>query len=230
MGIILGRTREEWMTNEELKERVKIWFSFYPINDDRDALEEVMGILSTAGEQSPDSEQQTDMGKWLYRFYYAWKQYSDNPLDKEAEESYQEICKRLERTMPQDSVGVVDEEIKQIIESTLEAIRLTGIYSIYGVRTKLQRIKQLLQQPKINVPIDEDTILKIFEIYEEPELLGWKIGKVQELLKQWGKSSEEVDVENLAEKLVSLSHSIIEQSGDTQKFLKAKRWIEDNLQ
>ena len=56
MGIILGRTREEWMTNEELKERVKIWFSFYPINDDRDALEEVMGILSTAGEQSPDSD------------------------------------------------------------------------------------------------------------------------------------------------------------------------------
>ena len=33
------------MINEELKERVRIWYSFYPMNDDREALEEVMEIL-----------------------------------------------------------------------------------------------------------------------------------------------------------------------------------------
>ena len=39
----------------------------------------------------------------------------------------------------------------------------------------------------------------------------------------------EVDEEALAERLVNLSLSIAEQSGDTQRFLKAKRFIEDNL-
>ena len=38
-----------------------------------------------------------------------------------------------------------------------------------------------------------------------------------------------VDEEALAERLVNLSLSIAEQTGDTQRFLKAKRFIEDNL-
>ena len=39
----------------------------------------------------------------------------------------------------------------------------------------------------------------------------------------------QVDEEALAERLVNLSLSIAEQTGDTQRFLKAKRFIEDNL-
>ena len=39
----------------------------------------------------------------------------------------------------------------------------------------------------------------------------------------------QVDEEALAERLVNLSLSITEQTGDTQRFLKAKRFIEDNL-
>ena len=38
-----------------------------------------------------------------------------------------------------------------------------------------------------------------------------------------------MDEEKLAERLVNLSLSIAEQSGDTQRFLKAKRFVEDNL-
>ena len=52
--------------------------------------------------RDPDTldEPKTDMGKWLYRFYHAWQLSSEGVLDEEAEESYGEICKRLERTIP----------------------------------------------------------------------------------------------------------------------------------
>ena len=49
------------------------------------------------------------------------------------------------------------------------------------------------------------------------------------MLKQLLRQKPQIDVEKLAEKLVNLSLSIVEQSGDTQRFLKAKRFIEDNL-
>ena len=51
------------------------------------------------------------------------------------------------------------------------------------------------------------------------------IERIKQLLQQ----KPQIDVEKLAEKLVNLSLSIAEQSGDTQRFLKAKRFIEDNL-
>ena len=51
----------------------------------------------------------------------------------------------------------------------------------------------------------------------------------QQIIRLKGKKGEEVDIERYAERLVNLSASIYEQSGDTQKFLKAKRFIEDLL-
>ena len=36
-------------------------------------------------------------------------------------------------------------------------------------------------------------------------------------------------IDHLAERLVNLSLSIAEQSGDTQRFLKVRRFIEDNF-
>ena len=35
------------MNVEELKERIRVWYSFYPINDDREALDEIMEILDS---------------------------------------------------------------------------------------------------------------------------------------------------------------------------------------
>jgi hypothetical protein len=51
-------------------------------------------------------EPKTDMGKWLYRFYHAWTLSSEGVLEKEAEESYAEICKRLELTIPDRNIEV----------------------------------------------------------------------------------------------------------------------------
>jgi len=41
-------------------------------------------------------------------------------------------------------------------------------------------VEECFRQP-VQV-VDNDTILKIFEMYDEPELIGWKIAKVRELL------------------------------------------------
>jgi len=41
-------------------------------------------------------------------------------------------------------------------------------------------VEEYFRQP-VQV-VDNDTILKIFEMYDEPELIGWKIAKVRELL------------------------------------------------
>ena len=53
------------------------------------------------------------------------------------------------------------------------------------------------------------------------------------LCEKWMHKSDtepvQVDEEKLAERLVNLSLSIAEQTGNTQRFLKAKRFIEDNL-
>ena len=43
--VVILLIQENKMTIQELKERVRIWYSFYPINDDREALDEIMEIL-----------------------------------------------------------------------------------------------------------------------------------------------------------------------------------------
>jgi len=64
---------------------------------------------------------ETDMGKWLYRFYESWKGCSLGISDKEAEEAYAEIYKRLEKSMA-DPEQVVDEGILRCLQMARDTI------------------------------------------------------------------------------------------------------------
>jgi len=50
----------------------------------------------------------------------------------------------------------------------------------YEITCKEEELKQLLTQKRVKV--DNDTILAIFDIYNEPETIPWKIAKVKKLL------------------------------------------------
>jgi len=60
---------------------------------------------------------ETDMGKWLYRFYHSWQLFSEGVLDGEAEKAYAEICKRLEKS-------IADTEAEQKIPPTVFSEKL----------------------------------------------------------------------------------------------------------
>ena len=100
---------------------------------------------------------ETDMGKWLYRFYESWKGCSLGISDKEAEEAYAEICKRLEKSIADQEQGVDEEkkieEIRMMIQkATSEYMPVyRRIYLNDAVEVEIRKL--LTRQP---VQVDED--------------------------------------------------------------------------
>ena len=122
----------------------------------------------------------------------------------------------------------VDEEF---IELLTFAIAYPNDVGKMRMRGMLVKAKQLLtRQP---VQVDEEMIEVLDSVIERyrtdcpspVKVTLEALARIKQLLQQ----KPQIDVEKLADKLVNLSLSIVEQSGDTQRFLKAKRFIEDNL-
>ena len=145
-----------------------------------------------------------DMGKWLYRFYHSWQLSSEGVLDKEAEEAYSEICKRLERSIESDTEKAkpqrVDEhpdgEIAGLAERYTDLLLTKAQDEPLDFRRVFKKcineVLKLYHQRLINTQagqsgeVDEELItdLKIFENYCKDCIPEWyeKIKRARQLL------------------------------------------------
>ena len=120
---------------------------------------------------------ETDMGKWLYRFYESWKGCSLGISDKEAEEAYAEICKRLEKSIADQEQGDVqsvqflcDDLILKIVEICEEPE--LAVWKIAKVRELLTRQPVQVDEEEDQPPMDRETAgdKKFHELKDEDRL------------------------------------------------------------